>query len=572
MTGAALVGGAPLLLAACSSSAPASPAPASSSATPPSARGVAPSATSAAQTKLAAGLLPSYVPAKGGPKPDLHDDSDPRYDDVYDNYPANPFKSWTGGGPGAGGHVDVMIPAYYPAPTPFDSNSAWKEVNTRLNASVQMSITPTSDYGAKLAAVMAGNDLPDIMNLNGGYKAAPNLPDFFKAKCADLTPYLAGDAVKNYPNLAAIPTYAWKNSISAVDGHLYLVPIQRPATGAAGSYFFKITEVWDAALGANYVPKSAADFKRALQEVNRPQANQWAMGGSAEQQYNVLVAAQMFGAPNNWQLDASGKLIKERETDQYKAAVGYMRDLWAAGLFNPNSLNYTSYTQGKEDMIGGKTVVYCGEYNGWQDEWRRALQQNPPRHVGVLSPFPAQEGGKPTAYLGPGYNSANVMKQASPDRIEELLRIMNFLAAPFGSEEDLLLAYGLKDAHFTVDSRGNPVSTPKGNSEAGYVPWRYISSHPVVSYVGDLPGYGRALWDVQHLIIPIAVADPTLGFYSATDLSKGGNYNKTFFEGVIDIVVGRRPLTDYDELVKGWASGGGDQIRKEYMDAIAAVR
>ena len=34
------------------------------------------------------------------------------------------------------------------------------------------------------------------------------------------------------------------------------------------------------------------------------------------------------------------------------------------------------------------------------------------------------------------------------------------------------------------------MSTPKGNSEAGYVPWRYISSHPVVSYVGDLPVYG----------------------------------------------------------------------------------
>jgi nitrite reductase/ring-hydroxylating ferredoxin subunit len=133
-------------------------------------------------------------------------------------------------------------------------------------------------------------------------------------------------------------------------------------------------------------------------------------------------------------------------------------------------------------------------------------------------------------------------------------------------------SYGLKDVHFTLDSRGNPVSTPKGNSEASYVPWRYISSHPVVSYVGDLPGYGRALWDVQHLLIPIAVADPTLGLYSATDLSKGGTYNKTFFEGVIDIVVGRRPLTEYDDLVKAWASGGGDQIRKEYLDAIAAAR
>jgi putative aldouronate transport system substrate-binding protein len=558
MTGGALIGGVPLLLLACNQAS----APQSSART----------ALSTAQPKTAAGPLPSYIPFKGGPKPDLHDDSDPRYDDVYDNYPANPFKSWTGDPPGAGGRIDVMIPAYYPAPTPYDSNPAWKEVNRQLNANVQMNITPTSEYGAKLAAVIAGNDLPDIMNLNGGFRAAPNLPDFLRARCADLTPYLGGDAVKNYPNLAAIPTYAWKNSISAIDGHLYMLPIQRPATGAAGSYFFKVNEVWDAALGSNYVPKSADDFKRALQQLNRPQANQWAIAGSAEQQYNVLVAAQMFGAPNNWLLDANGRLVKERETEQYKAAVGYMRDLWAAGLFNPNSLQYTSYAQGKEDLIAAKSVVYCGEYNGWQDEWRRALQQNPPRNIGVINPFPAQEGGKPSAYLGPGYNSANILKQASPDRIDELLRVMNFLAAPFGSQEDLLLAYGLKDANYVLDSRGNPVSTPKGNSEAGYVPWRYIGSHPVVSFVGDLPGYGRALWDVQHMLIPIAVADPTLGFYSATDLSKGGTFNKTFFDGVIDIVVGRRPLSDYDDLVKAWASGGGDQIRKEYMDALAAAR
>ena len=37
-----------------------------------------------------------------------------------------------------------------------------------------------------------------------------NLAEFLKAKCADLTPYLSGDAIKDYPNLANIPTSAWR--------------------------------------------------------------------------------------------------------------------------------------------------------------------------------------------------------------------------------------------------------------------------------------------------------------------------------------------------------------------------
>ena len=72
---------------------------------------------------------------------------------------------------------------------------------------------------------MAGDDLPDIMHIYNGYALAPNLPASIKAKCADLTPYLAGNTAKDYPYLANIPTYAWRNSVSALDGALYLIPI-----------------------------------------------------------------------------------------------------------------------------------------------------------------------------------------------------------------------------------------------------------------------------------------------------------------------------------------------------------
>ena len=54
-----------------------------------------------------------------------------------------------------------------------------------------------------------------------------NAAEFLDSQCADLTPYLSGDAVKEYPNLAAIPTFAWKNSGCAYNGKIYMWPVER---------------------------------------------------------------------------------------------------------------------------------------------------------------------------------------------------------------------------------------------------------------------------------------------------------------------------------------------------------
>ena len=37
-----------------------------------------------------------------------------------------------------------------------------------------------------------------------------------------------------------------------------------------------------------------------------------------------------------------------------------------------------------------------------------------------------------------------------------------------------------------------------------------------------------------------------------------------------DIIVGRRPIADYDQLVKDWQTSAGDTIRKEFQEALAA--
>jgi putative aldouronate transport system substrate-binding protein len=573
--------GLPLLLEACvPAAAPASNPPAASSsgastgAAPAGAQpttAAKPAADAKPAAKTAGGPFPTFIPFTGGPKPDYHSD-DARYDDGFDNYPANPFRA-VNEKPGAGSNVNVLIAQYFPPPTPFDQNPSWQEVNKQLNANVQMNMVAGTDYRTKFTTTIAGDDLPDIMHIWFGYTLAPNLPAFFKAKCADLTPYLSGDAAKDYPYLAAIPTYAWKNSVSAIDGALYLIPIQRhlPTFPGNGGYFFVNSDMWDKDIGADTVPKNAEDFKKILQTLNKPGENRAAVGNNGADKFlfGLLNYAAMFGAPNTWGME-NGKLVRDRETEGYKQAVSYVRDLMQMKVFPPD---IATITRSRDDFVAKKFAVSVEGYgNSWNDFWRRGLQQNPQTKFKLLKPFPGTDGGQPRVFMSQGFVSMNVLKKAPPDRIKELLRIMNYLAAPFGSQEDLLLTYGLKDQDYKLDDKGNPVPTQQGTANTGYVPWRYIAQHPWVNYQADIPGYAKASFEAEQALIPIGVEDATNGFYSPTAFGKGTNADTAFYDAVRDIILGRKDFKEYDGLVKTWQQDVGETIRKEYTDAMAAAK
>ena len=76
--------------------------------------------------------------------------------------------------------------------------------------------------------------------------------------------------------------------------------------------------------------------------------------------------------------------------------------------------------------------------------------------------------------------------------------------------------------------------------------------------------------DAEKAVIPAAVSDPTFGQVSLTNFTKGFNLTQTMTDGLTDIIVGRRPMTDFDQLVKDWQANGGETIRQEYQQSISS--
>jgi putative aldouronate transport system substrate-binding protein len=189
-----------------------------------------------------------------------------------------------------------------------------------------------------------------------------------------------------------------------------------------------------------------------------------------------------------------------------------------------------------------------------------------------LGPFPAHDGAKAVVYLGPGVSITTGLKKAPEARIKELLRVLDWLAAPFGSQEDLLLTFGAADVDWTPDAEGHPTPTEKSNADAAAINWKNIVSHPSVAYAMGLPDFAHATVEAEQKLFPLAVDDPTLGLVAPTETARGITLNNTFSDGITDIIAGRRPFSDYDQLVKDWQSSGGNTIRGEYQRAISAAQ
>jgi putative aldouronate transport system substrate-binding protein len=195
----------------------------------------------------------------------------------------------------------------------------------------------------------------------------------------------------------------------------------------------------------------------------------------------------------------------------------------------------------------------------------------------IMLPFTHNGSGSVKYYLSPAVQigfpllGITVLKKAPADRIRELLGILDFLAAPFGSQEALLIDYGVEGADYTWDERNNPVPTQRGPADSTYVEYNLVMQHLPVLYDAQFPEFARTAQAEQQVLLRDAIQNPTLGYYSATNLRRGASLDQAFNDGVTDVVTGRRPMSDFDQIVKDWVQNGGDQIRQEYQQSMGAA-
>lgn len=505
-------------------------------------------------------LLPARTPLNTAVEPDLPGTAAGVPQGFY-TYPDQPARSVRGKPLKGAKPVTFGTTTFLPPAPARSRNAAWRAIERRLGGRVEITAVPTDDHATKFNTQVASDNLPDLFTYpeTGGVK---NIQGFLRAKCADLTPHLSGEAIKDYPNLAAIPRTAWQKMI--YDGKLYGIPITRTGTGGLGYYRHDLFE--EAGVSSLDEITDMDRLFELFKEVTRPSKKQYAVVAGMT---NTL--AQLHGAPYFWKADPkTGKFTFDLETDAYRAAVEMARKLYEAGCYYPGTLGMTGAQKSQYTNLfksGKGAYVYDGlpdyltptGYRHATERTDKSFDVRPFRPVGKDA----------VVWADSVILSRNFIKKASDERVKEILRLADWAAAPFGTEEYTLINYGVEGADHRRDSKGNPVLTKRGIQDIA-VPFKFLASAVPAVYDPESKDGVRHLHGAYAEMIPKMVKDPTLSLTSPTwDADGLGSLHTLRQDGLKDIISGRKPLSYYDELVKEILGKGAEKARGEFEDAYA---
>ncbi|MEV7965633.1 extracellular solute-binding protein [Sphaerisporangium sp. NPDC088356] len=511
-------------------------------------------ATAALADKLTS-LTPSYIPFHGV-KPDIPGITStllgvPDVGGGFVKYPA--LTDAIPGKAGKGGSFKAMTPLWGPPPPGLADNTYFEACNADIGATIEFQIADGNTYGDKATARLAAGDVPELMVVPQW--EIEKMADFNLAvdkAFEDLTPYLQGDKVKAYPMLANLPTAAW--TFSVFNGKLMSVPFPTEPFPYALLYrkdLFDAHSEWA-------LPKTADELYELGKAMTDPKAKRWAFGDIHEMVWPV------FKVPQEWRYEG-GKLVYKYETPEYEQMLAFMRKLFEEKLIHPSVVSSKGANE-KELFASGQIIFYRDGLGAWKELLQQHRGNNPDFAIGAVPLF-SSDGSTPIMYHNsPAGIFTFVKKGLGKEKIEELLGILNWCAAPFGTKEYELATYGVEGKHFTRDAQGVPQYTDLGRKEAqpSYV---FLGGRPIVADYVMFPDAVQGNLEWQKSSFQYIEKTPLDGIRHQRPSRMSGLQIPTE-DKFTDIMRGRRPVSDVRQIVTEWKRDGGDEARDFYMKVL----
>ncbi len=509
-------------------------------------------ASNAAQV---AALLPNYEPLPLAPADIPGEGPIP---DGYLHYPRELVRV-IAEKPGRGGpRVTTMTPWWGPTPPGLGRSAFIDAMNAELGVTVDPSVQDGSTFAAKMSAMLGARDVPDLLSApTWEIEKIPRFSQAVKALFEDLTPFLKAGAVSAYPMLATLPTAAWQYSVWG--GRLSAVPY--PTDGPFPWALFYRKDLTDkAGVGA---PKTSDELHAFGQKMTDASRGVWAFG-------NITQMVQMFfkcPGSGGWRKRPGGGLEHKYELPEFRQALEFCARLHREGLVHPDVMA-SNGADAKQLFSSGKMIATQEGVGTWRGMQSEQAKVTPGFNMQPLPIFSAV-GGEPLSWASdaPIFYTF-IRKGLGQARVEELLRLLNYCAAPFGSKEHELNAYGLEGKHFNRADDGSPIPTELGRSELAEQ-FRFLGGRaPVLVASADVPTFLPDLLAYSKATIKYREPAPFQGI----KLELPANYSKLLInteDKINDVVRGRRPLADVDQIVKEWRRAGGDEGRAFFEKALA---
>ncbi|WP_347877238.1 extracellular solute-binding protein [Streptomyces sp. 8K308] len=452
---------------------------------------------------------------------------------------------------GNGGEFTAMTPLWGTPPDP--GNAFWTAMDEAIGVRMNWQTQDGQTYGERLGAVLAGSDIPDLVCIPR-WELTGQIPQAIASRFADLGPYLSGDAVLDYPNLAAIPTTAWQPAVFS--GALRGLPMPAAPVGGVLPYYRQ--DIFEA--NGWEPPTSPEEFVALCREITSPGNRVWALEANVK-----WTAWTIFGVlperPNYWARGDDGRLINRYETDEYLEALEWTRGLFAEGFVHPDSVA-VSGDESRRFTSGESVMMFTGD-GAWHNMIVEQLSVNPDFRMNAFDYF-GLDGNDPVVYLGDGSGIWTfINRDLSEDRIREALQIANYTAAPYGTVENRLRTFGIEGTHYTVEN-GLPARTDQGNVEVVPETYTFIATPQSTVAWADTPQMVEDLTGWQKRNLRFA-REPLFYGRQIQEPARLANLNDGFEDLEDDVVRGRQSIRDVQNAVADWRRNGGDELRDFYQ-------
>ncbi|WP_135554427.1 extracellular solute-binding protein [Paenibacillus cymbidii] len=444
---------------------------------------------------------------------------------------------------------------------PGADNVVVKEVEKRTNTALKINWVSGNSYGDKLNVTLASGDIPDLTLVIDPF--ASNIQQLIKDGAIwDLTPY-----IKDYKNLNAIPAQVWDGL--KMGGKSYGIPRVRPLMNGG----LLIRKDWIAKLGLP-VPEDMDQLFTTLKAFAEkdPDGNgkNDTFGISETGTGFVSLAHNVFNGSNGqWKLK-DGKLVDTELEPGTKLAIEWLKKVYDAKLIPPD-FAVMQGSQSEDVVRSGGAGAIGGNYMG---SWLIGEKQYKSVKADLSAlPYLKSPDGTKVALPGSGSYGMFVIPKSVPEaKLKKVLAFMDYGASQEGSD---LGNYGFEGVHYNVVD-GFKVATEQATKDIvaqqafGQI-YAYYDKY-LKAYATGIPG---DMYQNNKKIIDeaakYAISDPKFGLVSPTELQVGGDYKKKISDLKIQIIMGKQPLSAWDDMVaKLKADAQYQKIIAEVNDAYKA--
>lgn len=465
----------------------------------------------------------------------------------------------------------------YSSPPPLDGRGL-EMINERFNFDYKPQLVPVASYTERLSTQIAGGDIPDIIVFQRGDSNFYRWAD--DGAFIDLTDYI-GD----YETFGYVSDAAW--NFGRTSNGLFGIPQYYPPYALTPS----IRKDWLDNLGLD-MPTNYDELREvalAFTEGDPTGQGRRTYGFAMSQNINPNYAMNAYWNPNSWyHRDDQDRLVPGWASEALREHITFLTEMFAAGAVTRDFAVMDWATTNRE-FYSGSAGIFIGGPRGMSQEYYAGLKEIDPDAVCVpIPPFEAPDGTQQFAAAAgaAALTAVSVENAGDEDRIRRILEFIDFGRTFVPDEEKTpdnefmnWLYGGEGEGYDLVDGemvRRDNNTEPQGLDPVPYLmdgtAWPpeddmidYQEGYQTEPEMGEWAGALQDMWEEYG-----GYNDPTWGIISETEQQKGSELSQFINDEMTKVIVGQRPLEDYDAIIEEWKQMGGEQVIQEMNDGIAA--